>query len=66
MFNLKRYFVLNKLFKYIARTKFVYYKLKYLTILFYNVVISINCYIGIIALYSKIKVIKLLSFISLL
>ena len=30
MFNLKRYFVLNKLYKYIVRIKFNYSKLKYL------------------------------------
>ena len=30
MFNLKRYLVLNKLYKNIVRIKFYYYKLKYL------------------------------------
>ena len=30
MYNLKRYFVLNKLYKYIVRIKFVFNKLKYL------------------------------------
>ena len=30
VFNLKKYFVLNKLYKYVVRTKFIYYELKYL------------------------------------
>ena len=42
MFNLKRYFVKNKLYKYIVRIKFVYYRQKHLIALFYNAVININ------------------------
>ena len=65
MFNLKSNFVLNKLYKYIVRIQFVYYKLKYLIDFIlqylnqYKLIYLYNC------LYCKIKAIKYLSFISL-
>ena len=65
MFNLKRYFVLNKLYKYIVRIQFVYYKLKYLIDFILQYVNQYKFCIDTIDLSYIIKEIKYLSFISL-
>ena len=58
MFSLKKYFVLNKLYKHIVIIKFIYYKFKHLIHITLQYCDNFNNGVYTNALYFQIKAIK--------